>query len=128
MTNWDWVKDYKKHQDLWIAVIGQAFADLKRNNKKKLTKIQKSQAILWLNKKKEFLEVCKYANIDPLFVLGLKEKAINTYTRINIYAHIMSNGKRTREGDYIKKGRNDYRKRALKIMEEMEKKIENVLK
>jgi hypothetical protein len=66
------LEQFKRCQNLWLGVICQAFVDLVNRDKKKERVNNKKSAFLWLHKKKDFLRTCKYAGINPNFVLYVK--------------------------------------------------------
>lgn len=60
---------YKSEIALWKAVILQAMLDLQTNSKKKIANTYRVKALMWFNLKNEdFLTVCNYAGLDPLYV------------------------------------------------------------
>ncbi len=60
---------YKGEIALWKAVILQALIDLQSNSKKKIANTYRIKALMWFNlKNKEFLQVCNWAGLDPLYV------------------------------------------------------------
>lgn len=61
--------------NLWLAVIQQAFFDIKTKNKKKELLKFRLQVISWFDLKNEdFILVCKMANCCPVFVYKLFER------------------------------------------------------
>lgn len=59
----------KKEIALWKGVILQALVDLKSQSKKKMAKVNRVKAILWLNlQNRDFLIACSHADLDPLYV------------------------------------------------------------
>ena len=69
---------------LWKAVILQAAVDLKSNSKKKIANTYRIKALMWFSlKNKDFLQVCNWAGLDPLYVYEkikpIKEKVIQFF-------------------------------------------------
>lgn len=69
---------------LWKAVILQAAVDLKSNSKKKIANTYRIKALMWFSlKNKDFLQVCNWAGLDPLYVYKkikpIKEKTIRFF-------------------------------------------------
>ena len=63
---------------LWKAVILQAFIDLQSNSKKKVIQAYKIKALQWINlNNKNFIEVCRMANLDPYYVWSQAQKIKN---------------------------------------------------
>lgn len=60
---------YRGEIALWKAVILQALIDLQSNSKKKIANTYRIKALMWFNlKNEEFLQVCNWAGLDPLYV------------------------------------------------------------
>lgn len=88
-------RDYNSFQNVWLGVIVQALDDLQGRHRPK-TKVKiafyksvKGTAERWFRlRNEEFQEVCKFANIDPFFILRMKEKVINDKT-IKLRLHLI---------------------------------------
>lgn len=60
---------------LWKAVLLQAFVDLQNNSKKKIANTYRIRSLFWFNlKNKEFLDVCNFAGLDPIYVINKAKK------------------------------------------------------
>lgn len=71
--------NYNPEIALWKAVILQAFVDLQSNSKKKIMQGYKIKAMLWFNlNNKDFIEVCRNANLDPIYVWTKAKKIIDS--------------------------------------------------
>ena len=63
--------------ELWRAVILQAILDLKNNGHKVMDKVNRIKAILWINlNRKDFIDVCQMANMNPQSVYNYKLKIL----------------------------------------------------
>lgn len=63
--------------ELWRAVILQAISDIANNGNKIMDKVNRAKAILWMNpNKKDFVNVCQMAEINPQRVYEYKLKLL----------------------------------------------------
>ena len=66
-----------KCTELWKAVILQAILDIKNNGNKVMDRVNRAKAILWINpNKKDFINVCQMAEINPQRVYEYKLKLL----------------------------------------------------
>lgn len=66
---------YKGEIALWKAVILQALVDLQSNSKKKIANTYRIKALMWFNlKNKEFIQICNWAGLDPIYVYQKAKK------------------------------------------------------
>lgn len=70
---------------LWKAVIMQAIVDAVSNNKDRKYKSIRLKAIAWLTSEDEdFERVCRWADLDPVYVRRKALKAIKNSRNINL--------------------------------------------
>lgn len=73
---------YPRYRSLWRAVILQALLDIKSNSNNDMTNVNKTKAILWINlNKKDFLNVCRRAEISPEKVYETKLRILERQNR-----------------------------------------------